>query len=283
MRVAIASGKGGTGKTTVSTSLAALLSETRPVALVDLDVEEPNTQLFLRGEPRHDEVVPKHVPTWNPETCTHCGLCQEVCSFGAVLSLPDEVMLFPQLCHACFACSELCPEAALPMTPEPMGELHHMARGNLDLIESRLQIGQEQAVPLIKHTLDYVTAHVPAETLTILDAPPGTSCPVIAATRGADLVVLVTEPTPFGLHDLQLAVETMRQLGRPMLVVVNRHGLGDQAVEEYCRREGIEVAARIAHDREVATAYAQGALPLEVPQFRESLESLAALLAGRLS
>jgi len=283
VRIAVASGKGGTGKTTVSTCLAALLAPQTPVALVDLDVEEPNTQLFLGGELVYREVVHKHVPSWRADQCAHCGQCQRVCNFGAVLSLPDEVMVFAELCHGCYACSELCPHCALPMDPQPMGVLRHAVDGELALIESRLEVGQEQAVPLIKHTLDYVDATVAAETITILDAPPGTSCPVIAATRHADLVVLVTEPTPFGLHDLSLAVETMRLLGREMLVVVNRHGLGDDAVEEYCRREGLLVAARIPHSREVAHYYAQGHLPLAVPEFREALGALAEVLAGRSS
>jgi len=281
VKIAVASGKGGTGKTTVSTCLAALLAESQPVALVDLDVEEPNTQLFLNGQLVHEDLVPKHIPRWEPEPCTNCGLCQTVCNFGAFLSLPDEVMVFPELCHACFACSELCPEDALPMQAIPMGVLRHAEHQDLALMESRLDIGQEQAVPLIKTTLDYLAATIPDTTLTILDAPPGTSCPVIAATRHADLVVLVTEPTPFGLHDLSLAVETVRLLGRPMLVVINRHGLGDDAVERYCQAEGLQVAARIPHSREVAGLYAQGKLPLDVPEFRQALEQLAAVVISR--
>jgi MinD superfamily P-loop ATPase len=191
-------------------------------------------------------------------------------------------MVFPNLCHACYACSELCPVGALPMQQEPMGELRHTVDGDLVCIESRLLVGQEQAVPLIRHTLGYIERTLPDAPVVLLDAPPGTSCPVIEATRHADLVLLVTEPTPFGLHDLSLAVETMRQLGRPLLVVINRHGIGDAGVEDYCAREGLEIAARIPHDRRVAELYAEGRLPAaEVPAMREALEALIARLRAQ--
>ncbi len=281
MKIAVASGKGGTGKTTVATGLAALLAADGPVVLADLDVEEPNAQLFLTGSLLHEEEVTKSVPTWHADACTFCGLCQDVCNFGAVLALPDEVMVFDNLCHACFACSELCPTGALPMQPRPMGTLRHRREGRLDSLESRLLVGQEQAVPLIRYTLGFIDRTFPDAPLVILDAPPGTSCPVIEATRHADLVLLVTEPTPFGLHDLRLAVETMRQLERPVKVVINRHGLGDAAVEDYCAREGLEVVARIPHSRRVAELYAEGRLPAtEVPALRHALREIAAALPG---
>ncbi len=284
MKIAIASGKGGTGKTTVATNLAARLSRAMPVVLADVDVEEPNSGLFLRGEPHHAEPIFKHVPIWQKETCHHCGQCQEVCNFNAVLSLPESVMIFPELCHACRACSELCPTGSLPLEPRQVGELRHGRAGRLDLVESRLLVGEEQATPLIGHTLDYLDRVFPDHPLMLLDAPPGTSCSVVETTREADLVLLVTEPTPFGLHDLTLAVETMRHLDRPFWVVINRHGLGDDRVETYCADEGIEVAARIPHRREAAALYAGGQLlDHRVPAVDTALAALAARLAEHVA
>ena len=252
MRIAVASGKGGTGKTTLSTNLAMFMAGAEPVVLADLDVEEPNSGLFLRGELRHQEPKFKMIPGWAQETCSLCGNCQAVCNFNAILKLGDSIMVFPELCHGCYACSELCPTSSLPMRPKTIGELTHLRSGRLDFIESRLMIGEEQAVPLIRQTIDYVAAHFPSDIVQIFDAPPGTSCPVIEAVRRADLVILVTEPTPFGLHDLKLAVETVRQLGRDFVVVLNRQGLGDDKVERYCAAEGIELAACIPNSRRIA-------------------------------
>ncbi len=282
MNVAIASGKGGTGKTTLATNLALFMAEAGPVVLVDLDVEEPNSGLFIQGEVRHEQAVDKMIPGWSPSTCHHCGNCQAVCNFNAILKLGDAVLVLPELCHGCYACSELCPSGSLPMQPRPLGELKHSRTGRLDFVESRLLIGEEQAVPLIRRTIDYVDAHFPPEVVRIFDSPPGTSCPVIEATRGADLVILVTEPTPFGLHDLQLAVETMRLLGRDFVVVVNRHGLGDDRVERYCADEGIELAARIPHSRQIAAACAAGELLYrDVPAVRAAVQALGRLIGAR--
>ena len=261
MKVAIASGKGGTGKTTLATNLAAYLAESAPVVLVDLDVEEPNAGLFVRGAMQREEVRFRLVPEWIDARCQRCGECQRVCNFNSIFAVADGVMIFPELCHACHACAELCPEHALGMQPRRMGSLSHQVDGGLDIIAGRLDVGELQAVPLIEQTLDYVDTTFADDRLVIIDAPPGTSCPVVAATRPADLVILVTEPTPFGLHDLQLAVATMRAIGRDVRVVINRHGMGDgAALESYCRREGLEVVARIPHSRKIAELYASGQL-----------------------
>ena len=216
MKIAIASGKGGTGKTTVSTNLASLLAESEDVVLTDLDVEEPNSGLFISGKILHEEDKYKMIPEWKKDECILCGNCQKVCNFNAVMKLGEMILVFPELCHGCYACSELCPTKSLPMIPKKMGELKHYKSGNLDFIESKLIIGEEQAVPLIKQTLDYVDDNFPVKTIKIFDAPPGTSCPVIEATKDADLILLVTEPTPFGLHDLILAIETMKELKKDM-------------------------------------------------------------------
>jgi MinD superfamily P-loop ATPase len=282
VRVAIASGKGGTGKTTLAANLATYMAEAGSVVLGDLDVEEPNSGLFVQGDLFHRETKYKMIPEWNGKTCSHSGNCQAVCNFNAILSLPDSVMVFPELCHGCYACSELCPTESLPMRPKPIGELKHFRTGTLDFIESRLMIGEEQAVPLISQTLDYIAAGFPVDVVKILDSPPGTSCPVIEATKNADLVILVTEPTPFGLHDLKLAVETVRQLGKEFSVVLNRFGIGDDGVIRYCEDEGIDLIARIPNSRAIAEIYAAGRLLYpEVPDVKRAVETVATHILNR--
>ncbi|MCF8299106.1 MAG: AAA family ATPase, partial [Saprospiraceae bacterium] len=181
MKISIASGKGGTGKTTLSTNLAAYLAEFGKVVLVDLDVEEPNSGLFIEGKLEWEEIKFKSIPNWEESTCTLCGLCQKNCNFHAIIQLGKQIMVFPELCHSCFACSELCPSSSLPMIQMKMGVLKRFKEGNIHFIESRLDIGQEQAVPLIAQTLDYIEKQFPEEIIKIFDAPPGTSCPVIEA------------------------------------------------------------------------------------------------------
>lgn len=282
MKIAIASGKGGTGKTTLSTNLAAYMAETTAVVLTDLDVEEPNSGLFIQGRVCHEEAKHKMIPGWEAANCSLCGHCQEVCNFNAILKMGDRIMVFPELCHGCYACSELCPTSSLPMQPKQMGELKHFKAGSLDFVESRLLISEEQAVPLIKQTIDYVDENFPRDTIRIFDAPPGTSCPVIEATKTVDLVILVTEPTPFGLHDLKLAVETMRQLGRDFGVVLNRHGIGDDKVEAYCAAEGIELMACIPNSRKIAETYAAGRLLYpEIPAVLAAVETIADVIRAR--
>ena len=275
MNIAIASGKGGTGKTTLSTNLAALFAETQKVVLSDLDVEEPNSGLFIKAELLLEENKFKMMPEWIEDNCSLCGICQDVCNFHAVIQLGTKIMVFPQLCHSCYACSELCPGEALPMTPKKMGVLKHFNNGNLSFIESRLDIGEEQAVPLISQTIQYVNEKFTDNIIKIYDAPPGTSCPVIEATKDADFVMLVTEPTPFGLHDLKLAVETMRELKKDFGVVVNRYGIGNNDVVEYCNTEAIPVLAKIPNNRQIAELYSSGKLIYnQHPEVRKQLESI---------
>lgn len=272
MRIAIASGKGGTGKTTLSANLAALISETEPVVLADLDVEEPNSGLFIKGKLEYKEVKYKMIPHWNSETCTLCGECQKNCNFHAVIQLGTQILVFPELCHSCYACSELCPTSSLPMTRQRMGELKQFSENNITFIESRLDIGQEQAVPLIGQTIHYIEEKFPDNILKIYDAPPGTSCPVIEATKDADFIILVTEPTPFGLHDLKLAAETVQELNKPFVVVINRYGLGDDKVLDYCEENEIPVIARIPNLRKIAEIYSRGELIYkQVPEFKNEL------------
>ena len=237
MKISIASGKGGTGKTTLSTNLASFLAETHKVVLTDLDVEEPNSGLFLKSELIYSEDKFKMIPKWNKTDCTLCGNCQDVCNYHAVIKIVDMIMVFPELCHSCYACSELCPTNSLPMIENKMGELKHFKTDTFDFIESRLIIGEEQAVPLIKQTLKFIDTKFNDDFIKIYDSPPGTSCPVIEATKDADFVILITEPTPFGLNDVILAIETMQELKKDFGVVINRYGLGNADIEKYCKKK----------------------------------------------
>lgn len=275
MKIAIASGKGGTGKTTLSTNLAALFAEKAQVVLADLDVEEPNSGLFIKGNIEREDIKYKMIPEWNESTCTLCGLCQKNCNFHAVIQLGSQILVFPELCHSCYACSELCPADSLPMIKQRMGQLKQFRNKNMTFIESRLDIGQEQAVPLIGQTIEYIENNFPDNTLKIFDSPPGTSCPVIEATKDADFVILVTEPTPFGLNDLKLAVETMKELRKHYGVVINRQGIGNNDVLEYCEENNIPVLAKIPNSRKVAELYSIGKLVYyEIPEFKVELEKI---------
>ena len=275
MNIAIASGKGGTGKTTISTNLASYLAEDRDVVLVDLDVEEPNSKLFLETELFYKEDRFKMIPEWIEDKCTLCGICQKVCNFHAVIQLGPSILVFPELCHSCYACSELCPDNALPMIPVKMGELTHYKNGQLDFIESRLEIGQELAVPLIAQTIDYVSEKFSDDYIKIYDSPPGTSCPVIEATKDADFVILVTEPTPFGLNDLKLAVETMQELKKEFGVVINRDGMGNVGVENYCKENKFPILAKIPNSKSIAHLYSNGKLIYnQIPEMKAGLEKI---------
>lgn len=275
LKIAIASGKGGTGKTTLSTNLAAYIAERHEVVLVDLDVEEPNSGLFFKGELIHEEDIFKMIPQWDEAKCTLCGICPKVCSYHAVIQLGPSILVFPELCHSCYACSELCPVDALPMIPKKTGSLRDFRIDKLHFVESRLEIGEEQAVQLISKTKKYIAANYGKVSIAIFDSPPGTSCPVMEATKHADFVILVTEPTPFGLHDLSLAVETMRALKRPFGVVVNRYGIGNDEVLAYCLEENIPVLAKIANNRKIAELYSSGKLMYQdFPEVEKSLSDI---------
>jgi len=274
-KIAIASGKGGTGKTTLSTNLAAFIAEQEEVVLVDLDVEEPNSGLFFTGEPVHEEDNFKMIPHWDESRCTFCGICHKVCNYHAVIQLGLTILVFPELCHSCYACSELCPTDALPMVPKKTGTLKDYQTDNLHFIESRLDIGEEQAVPAISKTKKYSAGKYDNVHIAIFDSPPGNSCPVIEATKDVDFVILITEPTPFGLHDLTLAVETMRALGKPFGVVVNRYGIGNDAVLQYCQREHIPILAKIPNNRKIAELYSSGKLIYqEISEVKASLTDI---------
>jgi len=279
MKITIASGKGGTGKTTISTNLSSYLSSLgKKVVLADLDVEEPNSALFLNSTLEDTQVSNKMIPSWNSEDCTLCGKCAEVCNFNAILHLPKEIRVYPALCHSCYACSELCPTNSLPMVESRIGQISKFSCDGFDLIEGRLDLGQEMAVPLIAQTIDYVDENY-ENYIKLLDAPPGTSCPVIEASRYSDFVILVTESTPFGLNDLILAVETMKVLDQKYGVIINRYGIGDNGVEEYCKKENIPLVAKVQNDKEVAKLYSQGKLIYnEIEHFKDSLDEIIAFI-----
>ncbi len=283
IKIAIASGKGGTGKTLLSTNLAAFISEKDTTLLVDLDVEEPNDSLFIKGNLVRETEQYKMIPKWDESKCTLCGECTKNCKFHAVVQMGKFIAVFNELCHSCYACSELCPTGALPMQPHKMGETTEYQYNNLKFIESRLMIGEEQAVPLIHKTHQLVNEHYSNITLQLFDCPPGTSCPVLAATENADYVILITEPTPFGLHDLKLAVETMRQLHKPFGVVINRSGLGNDDVEKYCLSEKIDIVTKIPFDKEIANHYSRGELVYKkVPSVELALNELINYLKNNI-
>jgi MinD superfamily P-loop ATPase len=281
MRIAVASGKGGTGKTTVATSLAlSLTADGRggefalgPPLLLDCDVEAPNAHLFLR--PRFERVweVGIPIPQIDEGRCTACGRCAEVCAYNAVAVLGSKVLVFPELCHGCGSCTRACPEGAITEVVRPIGVLRlGTAMGGMDFGHGELSVGEPMAGPVIRQLKQQITPR-PGQ-IVILDAPPGTSCPVVEAVRGADFLLLVTEPTPFGLHDLRLAVQVGRSLGLPMGIIINRDGIGDDSLAHYCENEGIPVMMRIPFERAIARGFAQGRTLLEThpayaPQFRE--------------
>jgi MinD superfamily P-loop ATPase len=262
LRVAIASGKGGTGKTTLATGLAAVLAARgTAVRLVDADVEEPDCHLFTHPDVRHREPVTVTVPVVDEAACDLCGACADVCAFKAVTVVGSTVLVFPELCHSCGACALFCPRQAINEAARETGVVEYgratvSGRGSFELVTGVMNVGEAKPVPTTRAAVaGRETALGGSDPeVVLIDAPPGTSCPVIESVKGADVVVLVTEPTPFGLHDLELAVELVRALELPLVVAVNRAGSGDDRVEAYCSREGIEIALRVADDRRVAEA-----------------------------
>ncbi len=276
MKVAVASGKGGTGKTTIATSLAYLAAtDGRRVAYLDCDVEEPNGHLFLKPQILREEPINKLIPVVDPSRCTHCGLCSQACRYGAIACVAQQTLIFTELCHSCGGCLLACPEDAIREIPKPIGLLRTGTSGPLQFVEGVLNVGEAMSPPAIRA----VKGAAPHVELTILDCPPGTSCPVVESVRGCDLLLLVTEPTPFGLNDLKLAVELARALKLKFGVVVNRANTGDREVWNYCRHQRINILAEIPDDRAVAEAYSRGEVPVErVPSFRTHLTQLAARL-----
>lgn len=286
MNVAVASGKGGTGKTTLAVSLAKVLAERQveedvaPLSslLLDCDVEAPNAHLFLDLDLSANEPVNVLVPSIDPDRCALCGDCVEACRFNALAILGQEVAVFPELCHGCGSCAHVCQVRAITEVPREVGILEKGEMSRLGLARGVLNVGEAMAVPVIRHLKGW---EAPGPSVhTVLDAPPGTSCPVVETISGADFVLLVTEPTPFGLHDLELAVAVVRELDLPFGVVINRDGIGTNDVEEFCDRQGIPVLLKIPFHREIAEGIAKGESLLNIrpdlkPLFDEMVERIA--------
>lgn len=282
MRIAVASGKGGTGKTTIATNLAYLAAQAgRRVVYADCDVEEPNGHLFLAPTITQEISIDRLLPVVDRDRCILCGRCSEVCRYGAIACVGRSVLVFSELCHSCGGCQLACPEAAITEVPRSLGRVRLGVSGKLGFIDGCLNVGEAMSPPAIRA----VKAAIPVDAdLVFLDCPPGTSCPAIESVRGADLVLLVTEPTPFGLHDLELAVQMIRALQLPFAVVVNRADVGDRKVWQYCGRQHITILAEFPDDWDVAGAYSRGQLAaVAVPRLAGSLHGLLEAVESKSS
>jgi MinD superfamily P-loop ATPase len=278
MRLSIASGKGGAGKTTVAVNLA--LAAVGPVYLIDCDVEEPNAHLFLNAERLRERVVSLPVPKVDPSRCNGCGRCSRFCKFNAIACFGAAPYISPELCHACGGCVRVCPQRALREVPHRIGVINTSACGGLTLVEGRLDVGVVWIPPLIRE----VKEAVPSDGLVIIDAPPGTACPVAASLKDSDFVILVSEPTPFGLNDLRLAVDVVRELALAFGVVINRSGIGDDRVKSYCREQGITILAEIPDDRRIAEAYSRGTPIIEaLPEYKAMFAGLLDRVTNEVS
>lgn len=283
MIIAVASGKGGTGKTTVATSLArSLADQGQKISFLDCDVEAPNAHLFLQPEFRQTKDVARLIPQVDVEKCSGCGRCAEVCQYHAIVVLGGKTLVFPELCHGCGSCTLECPEGAITEMPEKLGILEagstpqgiRFARGLLD-------VGEPMAVPVIHQLKNWQPPQ--DTTISIWDSPPGTSCPVVESIRAADFLLLVTEPTPFGLHDLKLAAQLGAELEIPVGVVINRDGVGDTQVEEFCLKAEIPILMRIPLNREIGAGIAQGKTLIEIrPEYQARFQEMYARIAAEV-
>ena len=281
MKIAIASGKGGTGKTTIATNLACSIARAgQAVQYLDCDVEEPNGHIFLKPEIRETQSVTIGVPGVDEDKCDACGKCGELCQYSAIISLKTKAMVFDQLCHACGGCMLVCPNDAIKEVPKEIGFADSGMAGDVRFAQGRLKIGDIHTPPLIKKVKKLSNE----DEVTIIDAPPGTSCPVIEAVKGTDFVLLVTEPTPFGLNDLKLAVGMVRELGIPFAVVINRSDPEERMTRDYCEAENIEIIFEVPDDRKIAEAYSIGKMIVDIlPEYKKEFAGLFANISKRLN
>jgi MinD superfamily P-loop ATPase len=281
VKIVIASGKGGTGKTTLAVNLATALAGEASIGLLDCDVEEPNCHLYLRPAFDVTEPVGVPIPIVDEHVCTGCGLCAGACAFHALLALPGVPLLLPELCHNCWVCAYVCPEEAISESDREIGLLGSGEVGGIYFRWGRLHVGEARSTPVIRAVKELSDA--PLLDTVIIDAPPGVACPAVEAMRGSDFTVLVTEPTPFGLHDLRLAVETARQMNIPCGVVVNRAGIGDSGVSDFCAAEDVDILLEIPDDRRIAEACSRGEVFSAVDEaFASRLRAFASDLRARI-
>ena len=272
LKIVVASGKGGTGKTLVAVNLALSVNADQ---LLDCDVEEPNDHIFLNLVETRNEKVEILVPEINEDKCTYCRKCAEFCQFNALFIAGETAMVFKELCHSCGGCKLVCPEEAITEKPRDIGEITVGKSDDIELVYGKLNIGEALAVPIISA----VKEHINKEGLVVLDSPPGTACPVVESVDGSDYCIMVTEPTPFGLHDLEVATEVVMQLGIPLGVVVNFAGIGDRGVYDFCEEKNIPVVMEIPYDRRIAELYSKGIsftaeMPEWKPRFQELLKTI---------
>jgi len=263
MIITVASGKGGTGKTTVAVNLALSLEN---VQLLDCDVEEPNSHILLHPEIIEIEPVYTKVPVVSEELCNYCGKCSKFCAYNALFVAPKTVMVFPELCHSCGGCALVCPKKAITETERQIGVIKKGEADDVEIVYGELNVGEAMAVPLIKAVKNQIKSNKNV----IIDAPPGTACSLVASVHKTDYCILVTEPTPFGLHDLKITVQVLKDLRVPMGVLINRAGLGDRKVYEYCKKENIPLLMEIPFSKKIAELYSRGVpFVTEMPEWKE--------------
>jgi MinD superfamily P-loop ATPase len=281
LKIAVASGKGGTGKTTIATNLAlTLVDNGREVQLLDCDVEEPNCHIFMTPVIEEKWPATVQIPKVDQQKCTGCRICADVCEFKAIAVIKGKVLIFPELCHSCGACKLFCPEGAISEIPREIGLIEKGKAGGIVFIQGLLNIGELASPPVIRAVKE---AAGESETI-IVDSPPGTSCPVIEAVKDSDFVLLVTEPTPFGLNDLELAVGMVRELKIPFAVAINRSDIGNDDVKNYCKNDGIEIFLEIPNDRKIAEAYSRGEMIVRaLPEYTGAFEQCWTRIVDSLS